>query len=106
MLLLSTAWQAAPDDALVAPPLEVLLPDAAQRMVVDIGAVRVLHVQKFVWSDSTLGCPNAPVEREPGATPGWMVALLAGDHLLDYRTDDFRGRVILCDVHESASPPA
>jgi hypothetical protein len=64
----------------------------------DPARVRVTHYEFVTWGDSSLGCPRAFAPAEHVKTPGFSVTIIAGGHVLDYRTDDVGNRVLLCGV--------
>jgi hypothetical protein len=87
-----------PKGTIIAAPVGLLLRDAATRMGDDPSRVRVQQYELMTWDDSSLGCPGL-LAPDHVKTPGFMVAIVAGGHLLDYRTDEVGSRVLLCGVH-------
>lgn len=76
--------------------------DAARRTGLEASAIRLTSVVTITWPDDSLGCPQPGIQYEPRETPGYRVALRAGDQALVYHTD--ARQVVLCPPDRAILP--
>ena len=60
--------------------------------------MRVQVYEPAIWSDASLGCSSLAGMVDQVAAPGFRVMIQAGGYALDYRVDEARNRVLLCEV--------
>jgi hypothetical protein len=106
----------APPDVTIAPetdnvlnvdPVAAELASLAQRRVAeDLGLpvrrVRVVEVQSYTWTDTSLGCPVAGETYTAIAVDGYRIALSAGDNEYIFHTDF--DRALPCDAANEQLP--
>ena len=69
--------------------------DAAPRLGLAPGSVRVDRVEARDWPDSSLGCPQPGMMYAQVITPGYLVVISGSGRSLEYHTD-LRGRAVFC----------
>jgi hypothetical protein len=84
---------ALPDASEVA--LEAALSDLSARLGVREDAIRVTSVEKRMWSDTSLGCPQPGVMYAQVITPGFLIHLNAEGKEYAYHTS--LTQAVLCD---------
>lgn len=72
--------------------------DAAKRFKVAESAVVLVHAEKFVWSDSALGCPEPGVIYTQMLVHGFRVVAKTSAGSLTYNTDS-GDRAVICGAH-------
>lgn len=92
---LTSAGDAAklPDASEVA--LEAALEDLAARLRLDRDAIQVLSVEKRMWNDASLGCPEPGKMYAQVITPGFLVRLEAEGATYEYHTS--LTHAVLCE---------
>jgi hypothetical protein len=81
------------DDA--RPAVDAALSDAASRLGVPPGTLRVERVEGREWGDSSLGCPKPGMMYSQIVTPGFLIVISGAGKQLEYHSDT-RGTVVLC----------
>jgi hypothetical protein len=105
----STAPPSASDNLLNVDPVAAELATLAQRRIAeDLGLpvrrVRVVEIEAYTWSDTSLGCP-LPGETYAAVTvDGYRILLAAGDNEYIYHTDF--DRALPCDADNEQLPEA
>ena len=100
MLAAATAG-AGQDDARPVKPLSqaeaetLVRADAARRLKVTLGEVRIAETTERTWPDRGLGCNARRGVLEPMPTPGYRIVVHAGTRRLTYHTDRL-GRMLRC----------
>lgn len=69
--------------------------DAAARLGISEGDVKVEQLAERQWSDASLGCPRQGVLYAQVITPGFLIVVSGAGKELEYHADE-RGRVVLC----------
>lgn len=69
--------------------------DLANRLSINIEAIKVNDIKSFSWPNTALGCPKPGMMYAHVITPGYRLTLEYGGKLYDYHTDR-RKLVILC----------
>lgn len=95
------------NDVLNVDPVAAELAMLAQRRVAqDLGlpvrGVRVLEVESYTWTDTSLGCPIAGETYTAIAVYGYRIVLAAGDNQYIFHTDP--DRVLPCDAANEQLP--
>ncbi len=75
--------------------LEEALADLAERLKVDKSAIRVESIEKRMWSDASLGCPQPGMMYAQVITPGFLIRLNAQGRVYTYHTS--LTHVVLCE---------
>lgn len=76
-------------------PLDAAVQDLAQRLNINPSDIDVISVEKVIWSDSSLGCPQPGMMYAQVITEGYRILLEAIAQFYPYHTDT-RGTLILC----------
>lgn len=82
-----------PDGSEVA--LEKALSDLAARLKIDTSAIQVVSVEKRMWSDASLGCPQPGMMYAQVITPGFLIRLSAQGKTYTYHTS--LTHAVLCE---------
>ncbi len=82
-----------PDASEVA--LEAALEDLAARLSLDKDAIEILSVEKRIWNDASLGCPEPGKMYAQVMTPGFVIRLKAEDETYEYHAS--LTRAVLCE---------
>ncbi len=85
--------------------LQLTIADLTERLELDPQLVTVMDVESVIWSDSSLGCPQAEMEYTQVVTPGYRITLAVEDREYPYHTDE-DGEITLClrDVQIPLNP--
>ncbi len=75
--------------------LERALADLAARLNVDKSAIQVAGVEKRMWSDASLGCPQPGMMYAQVITPGFLIRLIAEGKTYTYHTS--LTHAVLCE---------
>jgi hypothetical protein len=97
----------ATDDLTAVDPIAAELVALAQRFVADqndlpVVRVRLVEVQPFTWTDSSLGCPSSDVVYAPVLVDGYRIVLTTGEQFHLFHTDF--DRIIPCDPDNEQLP--
>jgi hypothetical protein len=95
------------DNVLNVDPVAAELASLAQRRIAeDLGLpvrrVRVVDVQSYTWTDTSLGCPVAGETYTAIAVDGYRIALAAGENEYIFHTDF--DRALPCDAANEQLP--
>jgi len=71
------------------------LDDLTGRLAVDKGAVEIVAVEKRMWSDTSLGCPQPGMMYAQVITPGFLIQLKACGKAYTYHAS--LNRAVLCE---------
>jgi hypothetical protein len=78
------------------PAVDQAVQDAAGRLSVSAGDLRVDQVEARQWPDASLGCPQPGLLYSQIVTPGFLIVISStSGRQLEYHADS-RGRVVLC----------
>jgi hypothetical protein len=66
--------------------LDSALTDLAARLKVGKDAIQITSVEKRMWSDSSLGCPQPGMMYSQVITPGFLIKLTAGGKVYTYHS--------------------
>lgn len=83
-------------DLLQLPAVQAALADAVARLGAPMTELTVESVERVVWPDASLGCPQEGQFYAQVETPGYRVVVAAGDQRVEYHTDE-SGIVVVCD---------
>jgi hypothetical protein len=75
--------------------VDAALRDAAARVGVPPNQLRLEHLERREWPDSSLGCPQPGFFYLQVITPGYLVMIAGAGQRLEYHTDT-RGRAVFC----------
>ncbi len=75
--------------------LEAAIADLAARLNIAEADVRVDGVEKRMWNDASLGCPQPGMMYAQVITPGFLIRLSAGGKVYTYHTS--LTRAVLCE---------
>ena len=75
--------------------LEAALDDLTGRLSLDKSAVEIVAVEKRMWSDTSLGCPQPGMMYAQVITPGFLIQLKAGGKVYTYHAS--LNRAALCN---------
>lgn len=75
--------------------LEAAIADLAARLKVDQSAIQVMGVEKRMWNDAGLGCPQPGMMYAQVITPGFLIRLSAQGKVYTYHTS--LTRAVLCE---------
>jgi len=70
------------------PLVEQAKTDLGKRLGISVNGIRVRSVEWFEFSDSSLGMAEPGKAHPPVATPGYVIRLVAGSSLFEFRADD------------------
>ena len=90
------------DDPVAAAMVALALPDAARRLGVDQGDLRLVSLLSLTWPDSSLGCPKPGADYTDDSTPGYRLVLRAGENTILYHTSS--RQVVVCTPDEEILP--
>jgi hypothetical protein len=76
----------------------------SQELSVPASRVRVLEVTQYIWTDSSLGCPQAGEEYPSVQIDGYRIRLTVGDEEYVFHTDF--DRLLACDAEDERLPEA
>ena len=82
-----------PDASEVA--LEAALKDLAERLHLDKGGIEIVSVERRMWNDASLGCPESGKMYAQVITPGFLVILRAEGEIYEYHTS--LTHAVLCE---------
>lgn len=75
--------------------LEAAIADLAARLNVDRSAIQVVGVEKRMWSDASLGCPQPGMMYAQVITPGFLIRLSVEGKAYTYHTS--LTHAVLCE---------
>ena len=75
--------------------LAAALDDLTGRLSVDRSAVEIVSVEKRMWGDTSLGCPQPGMMYAQVITPGFLIQLKAGSKVYTYHASLIRA--VLCE---------
>jgi len=78
------------------PLVQQAVADLMVRLAVPMDEIQVVSVESKMWSDSSMGCPEAGQAYLTVIVPGYQIMLEANNSKFDYHTDD-QGTVFLCE---------
>lgn len=95
------------DDVLNVDPVAAELASLAQRRIAEelglpVRRVRILEIESYTWTDTSLGCPIAGETYTPIDVDGYRIVLTAGDNEYLFHTDF--DRALPCDVANEQLP--
>ncbi len=90
------------DDPVAAAMVALALPDAARRLGVEQGDLRLVSLLSLTWPDSSVGCPKPGADYTDDITPGYRLVLRAGDSTILYHTSS--RQVVVCTPDEEILP--
>lgn len=76
--------------------------DAARRLDVDAGQVRLVSLLDVAWPDASVGCPQPDTDYADVETPGWRIVFRTDDQTLVYHTSI--RHYVLCSPDEAILP--
>lgn len=103
LMTLTPAPESLQVPALAQPLLQRALEDLAEHAEVDVSAVRILRLERAVWTSLDLGCGEARAgEIENAQIEGFRFVLQAGGQTYEYHTDT-RSSLRLCEDAENSA---
>ncbi len=75
--------------------------DLAKRLGVSVDQVILVEASSVVWSDASLGCPQAGMQYAQVLSPGYLIRLESGGQVYEYHA----GRSTTVFYCENPTPP-
>ncbi|MDZ4765739.1 MAG: hypothetical protein SGI73_14410 [Chloroflexota bacterium] len=97
----------ASDDLTAIDPIAAELVERARAYIAEqndlpVRRVRLVEVQRFIWRDTSLGCPTAGFDYAPAQVDGYRIVLTTGEQFHLFHTDF--DRLVPCTAENEVLP--